>query len=171
MKFTRSAETGEGPNGGATLPLKSRSLADVPPAIPKRPGPVIPAQENGFNRFVGQNLPRMDDSDGRKLIVGRDISLNGTINSCQKLVVEGTVETNISECEELEIAKGGLFKGDAKIGVADIAGEFIGSITAELVILRSSGVISGNLSYTELEVERGAEISGDISKIIGESQS
>lgn len=101
--------------------------------------------------------------EGKKLVVGRDISLNGKISSCEKLVVEGTVEADITDCRELEVAEGGLFKGEAVVDVAEIAGEFAGSVTAhDLLILRASGKISGTVSYGRLEVERGGEISGDI---------
>ena len=81
------------------------------------------------------------------------------------------METNISECRELEISSGGLFKGEAKIEIAEIAGEFVGSLSANLLILRKSGRVSGRLTYGQLEVERGGEISGDISKIEGTTES
>jgi cytoskeletal protein CcmA (bactofilin family) len=102
-------------------------------------------------------------SDGKKLIVGREIALNGQISSCEKLVVEGRVEANMSECHEIEIAESGTFKGSAEIEVAEISGTFEGSITArDLLIVRSTGRVTGSICYGRLEIERGGEIEGDV---------
>jgi cytoskeletal protein CcmA (bactofilin family) len=109
--------------------------------------------------------------DGKKLIVGRDIALSGAISSCEKLVVEGRVEANMSECTEMEIAESGTFKGSAEIEVAEISGAFEGSITArDLLIVRSTGRVTGTVRYGRLEIERGGEIDGDV-KVLSTDQS
>jgi cytoskeletal protein CcmA (bactofilin family) len=103
------------------------------------------------------------DEEGKKLIVGRDIALNGEIKSCDKLVVEGHVEANISDCRVIEIAEGGSFKGMAEIDTAEISGVFDGSITArELLVVRATGRITGKVRFGQLEIERGGEITGDV---------
>jgi hypothetical protein len=48
------------------------------------------------------------------MIVGREIVLSGDIRSCNKLVVEGSVEAILDECRDMEIAESGLFKGNAE---------------------------------------------------------
>jgi len=153
------------------LRLKGRIPDDVPPAMPVRPPPMLIQNSTGFSRLPQSESKLGGDANGKKLLIGRDISLSGTSSSCEKLIVEGMVETNISECRELEIASGGLFKGEAKIEIADIAGEFVGSLSADLLILRKSGRVSGDLTYGQLEVERGGEITGNISKIEGNTES
>ena len=52
--------------------------------------------------------------------------------------------------------------------MAEIAGEFVGSLSADLLKLRSSGRISGDLNYGKLEVELGGEIIGNLSRIKGD---
>ena len=102
-------------------------------------------------------------NEGKKLVVGREISLSGSINACEKLVVEGRVEANISDCREIEVADGGTFKGEAEIEVAEIKGIFEGALIArELLMVRASGRVSGNIRYGRLEVERGGQIEGDV---------
>jgi cytoskeletal protein CcmA (bactofilin family) len=109
-------------------------------------------------------------SDGKKLIVGREIALSGAISSCEKLVVEGRVEADMSECHEIEIAESGTFKGAAEIEVAEISGAFEGSITArDLLIVRSTGRVTGTIRYGRLEIERGGEIRGDV-QVLGADQ-
>lgn len=117
-------------------------------------------------RSVGGNY----GSDGKKLIVGREIALSGAISSCEKLVVEGRVEADMSECHEIEIAESGTFKGAAEIEVAEISGAFEGSITArDLLIVRSTGRVTGTIRYGRLEIERGGEIRGDV-QVLGADQ-
>ena len=55
--------------------------------------------------------PRRSDGEVRKLTVGREITLSGEITSCDKLIIEGSVEANLNNCRDVEIAETGLFKG------------------------------------------------------------
>ncbi len=104
-----------------------------------------------------------DLRDGRKLIVGREISLNGEINTCDHLVVEGTVRATIKEGQTLEIAHRGLFEGTVEINEATIAGTFEGNIRVlDRLYVKSTGVIRGTIEYGEMEVEAGARIDGQI---------
>ena len=106
-------------------------------------------------------------SDQRRLIVGRDISLNGEIGSCDVLVVEGTVEAKLREGRSIEIAESGLFKGAIEIDEADIGGRFEGDIIVRgRLTVRSTGSIHGSIKYGELAVEAGALLNGDIGKYI-----
>src|SRR5260370_29154711 len=66
------------------------------------------------------------DAETRKLIVGREISLSGEITACDRLVVEGSVEANLANCRDIDIAKGGLFKASASIDAAEVRGRFEG---------------------------------------------
>jgi cytoskeletal protein CcmA (bactofilin family) len=63
----------------------------------------------------------------------------------------------------LEIAGGGCFKGKASIERAEISGEFEGElIVSKRLLIRSSGHVSGTVTYGEIEIERGGQISGTI---------
>jgi cytoskeletal protein CcmA (bactofilin family) len=102
------------------------------------------------------------DANARMLIVGREIVVSGEINSCDCLIVEGTVKANIA-CNELRIAKGGVFVGSATVADAEIVGRFEGELKISRHLkLRTGGKIHATLRYKEIEIERGGEISGDI---------
>jgi cytoskeletal protein CcmA (bactofilin family) len=102
------------------------------------------------------------DLGARKLVVGREIVVSGEIASCEALVVEGTVRASV-DCKDLQIAASGLFTGKATVAHAEIFGRFEGELTVtERLMVRASGKISAKLRYNEIEVERGARISGDI---------
>jgi cytoskeletal protein CcmA (bactofilin family) len=107
-----------------------------------------------------------DTEATRKLVVGREISLNGEISTCDYLVVEGTVEARVREGRRIEIAESGLFKGTVEIDDADIAGRFEGDIIARgRLRVRSTGSITGKVQYGELEIEAGGRIDGSISSL------
>ena len=170
MKFTRQSEKRETPvKKDTTLSLKSGTPKDIPPAMPARQPPTIPSGGSGYSASYEDRYLNADDKKGKKLLIGADICLSGEISSCEKLVVEGKVEANIMDCRELVVSEGGLLRGEAKIEIADIAGEFAGNITStDLLILRSTGRITGTINYGRLEVECGGEIKGDIISGSGE---
>jgi cytoskeletal protein CcmA (bactofilin family) len=99
----------------------------------------------------------------RRLIVGRDISLTGEINSCHHLMVEGSIEAKLKDCRIIEVAEGGVFKGSAEIDEAEIGGRFDGDLSVRgRLRVRGSGVISGSIRYGELEVETGGRLIGTV---------
>ena len=165
------------PPAGAPIPGSSykpadipRRTVDLPGTAPRRPegygapAPVpaaAPAPVTAPTPAPAASLA----SDQRRLIVGRDISLNGEIGSCDVLVVEGTVEAKLREGRSIEIAETGLFKGAVEIDEADIGGRFEGDIVVRgRLTVRSTGSIHGSIKYGELTVEAGALLNGDIGK-------
>ena len=103
------------------------------------------------------------ETDHKKLIVGRDIFLNGEIRTCDTLVVEGKVEAVLSDCRNIEIAGAGEFKSAAEVENADISGRFDGDLTCRnRLTIRATGKVLGKIRYGQLEAERGGIISGQI---------
>ncbi len=104
-----------------------------------------------------------DETQPRRLVVGKDITVRGEITSCDILIVEGTVKADIADCRTMQIAKGGLYIGTAAVETAEIHGRFEGELTvANRLTLRSSGQISAKVRCNQIEVEAGGNLSGDI---------
>ena len=167
QKSTAAAKEGSDTGDKAgTSALKGRPAQTMPAAAMPRPGvmrPEIVRRAREYGTTPADDRSMGSYGDGKKLIVGRDIELNGKIRSCEKLVVEGKVEANISECREIEISESGTFVGEADIEVAEISGTFEGTINArDLLIVRSTGRITGTIRFGRLEVERGGQIEGDV---------
>ena len=162
------------PPAGAPIPGSSykptdipRRTVDLPGTAPRRPegyGTPAPAPAAAPAPVAPVSAASLA-SDQRRLIVGRDISLNGEIGSCDVLVVEGTVEAKLREGRSIEITETGLFKGAVEIDEADIGGRFEGDIVVRgRLTVRSTGSIHGSIKYGELTVEAGALLNGDIGK-------
>ena len=157
----------------ATVAPLGRNPAPVPPRTPEaarqggeaaRPAeaPRRPA-EVPANPVPAVGGLRRSETDVRTLIVGREISLSGEINSCNKLVVEGSVEANLQKCRDVDISETGLFKGSASIDEAEVRGRFEGNLTVrKRLLIRSTGKVTGTIRYGQIEIECGGQISGDI---------
>lgn len=110
--------------------------------------------------------PVQEHADKRTLVVGRGISLQGTIQDAQRLVVEGTVEAQLLNATELAVSPGGTFKGEVEVDSAEVAGTLDGAVTARgNLIVRSTGRIVGTARCRRLQVEDGGQISGRIEMI------
>lgn len=169
-------------SGNRTAPAqeteKGRAMADEADdlGLPIRPArtptaPVIPPRltdmprPGGESRAAGETpaASRPEPVERRHMIVGREISLAGDIANCDRLVVEGSVEANLHDCRELNIAEGGLFKGNASIEEAEVHGRFEGELVVrKRLLIRAAGHVSGTVAYGELEIERGGKISGTV---------
>jgi cytoskeletal protein CcmA (bactofilin family) len=160
------------PGPAATIAPLARTPAPVLPRVPDQPRPpsepVRPA-DSAVRPGVPAPPPRPSDGDLRKLIVGREISLSGEITSCDKLIVEGSVEANLQNCHDVELAESGLFKGSATIDEIEVRGRFEGSlIVRKRLMIRATGRVSGTIRYGQIEIECGGQISGDIQAHTGD---
>lgn len=115
--------------------------------------------------------PVRDPAERRTLVVGRGISVQGTVADAERLVVEGTVESTMIHATELSIAPGGIFKGEIEVEDSEIAGTIDGTLTARgSLVVRSSGRVLGTARCRRLQVEDGGQITGRIEMISEQAQ-
>jgi cytoskeletal protein CcmA (bactofilin family) len=166
-----AAATGDtAENDLSAPPLKpfSKHGSHTPAKPPSRPvnyHPEVPRRVADIPGMTRRSEPRRTgaDSEARRLVVGREITLSGEITSCEKLVVEGHVEVTIPDSRVLEVTSTGLFRGRAEVDEADIAGRFEGDLIArDRLAVRAGGKVSGTIRYGRIVIESGGEISGDM---------
>lgn len=168
----------------ASVTPVARTPAAVPPRVPEmaRPPAESPRPPEPPRRAVTEPIPapvapppasapppspsptpRRAEAGLRQLTVGREISLSGEIASCDTLIVEGSVEANLQNCRDVDIAESGQFKGSAEIDNADVRGVFEGNlIVRKRLLIRSGGQVSGTVRYGQIEIELGGQICGDV---------
>ena len=96
------------------------------------------------------------------LHVGRGLKLEGKIQSCDALVIEGDVQATI-ESGTLTITETGEVRGDATVDEAEINGKFDGTLVVrKCLTINATGRITGTVRYGELRVEQGGQVSGEI---------
>lgn len=112
------------------------------------------------------------EGGGSKLTVGPNIKLKGVeITDCDTLVVEGTVEATM-DSRVIQITEQGAFRGTAEIDIAEIHGEFDGSLTVrEKLVIFSTGKVTGKIRYGKVVIEEGGQLSGEISVGVGGARS
>jgi cytoskeletal protein CcmA (bactofilin family) len=116
---------------------------------------------NGNIGYVGSPTDEMS-----RLIIARDITLNGDISACSYLVIEGIVQADSFSARRMDILDSGLFRGNAAVQDCVIAGRFEGklSVLGRLTV-KPTGQICGEVEYGVLEVEAGAKIEGQMTSI------
>lgn len=100
---------------------------------------------------------------GSQLTVGPNIKLKGVeITDCDTLVVEGTVEATM-DSRVIKIAEQGAFRGSADIDIAEIHGEFDGTLTVrQKLVIYSTGKVNGKIRYGKVVIEEGGQLAGEI---------
>ncbi len=148
----------------ARTPFSAPSLA-VPstPAPPPAPAPTMTASLVAPPRPVPVPDRVREAPERRTLVVGRGISVQGTVADAERLVVEGTVEASMIHATELSIAQGGVFKGEVEVEDAEIGGTIDGTLTVRgNLVVRATGKVLGTARCRRLQVEDGGQITGRI---------
>ncbi len=118
---------------------------------------------NSSSANIGHNS---QNADAKRLVIGEGISISGDIDSCDYLVVEGSVKSDFKGSNRIDISKTGEFTGAIETQEADVAGNFEGTLIVNgRLTVRSTGKISGTIYYKELAVDSGAVIDGQINAI------
>lgn len=101
-----------------------------------------------------QKLPQVSEIN----VIGKNTTIIGDIISEGDFRIDGVVEGNVKTNGKIVIGESGTVTGKINCTEADIAGEFSGEFNASnLLTLKSSAKISGDVVISKLAVEPGAE--------------
>lgn len=115
---------------------------------------------------AGRPTGRAEAGEKRVLQLGKGISIQGSVTEAERIVIEGTMESQLLQCQELAISHSGVFKGEVQVEDADIAGVFDGTLTATgNLIIRATGRVLGVARSRRLSVEDGGQLSGRMEMI------
>ena len=108
---------------------------------------------------MGKNYTEIDSNTINLLSTGTTI--NGDITSNSDIRIDGILTGNLSTKGRLVIGESGKIKGEISCKNADISGVVEGSIVvAELLTLKATSVISGDIVIGKLAVEPGCKFNG-----------
>lgn len=139
--------------GRTPYPAPATPPATMPPGLMPPGGAMRP--------MTGR--PNREPAERRTLVVGKGISVQGTVQDAERLVVEGTVEASMINAAELSISPGGVFRGEVEVEDAEVAGTIDGTLTARgNLVVRSTGRVLGTARCRRLQVEDGGQITGRI---------
>lgn len=103
------------------------------------------------------------EADGKRLVVGKQVSIKGEISGCERLVVDGHVDAAVSGVKTLDVTANGTFRGSAEVETAAIAGTYDGDLKVSGHLdIAASGVVTGKVVYKTIAVANGGRILGTI---------
>lgn len=108
----------------------------------------------------GSAQPERGIGAGSKIVIGSGVQVTGTIGRCASISVQGELKSEGVNCEALNIAPEGHFAGSATVAIAEIQGTFQGRLIAGVLTIQSSAKVDADIEYGELQIERGATVSG-----------
>jgi cytoskeletal protein CcmA (bactofilin family) len=147
-----------------TLPKEALTMSNTRSHFPTPPGGAnSSSSSNTAPQQSVRTTLRGDAAERRVLVIGKGISISGTISDAERVVVEGTLESQLVRAAEFSIAPGGFFKGEAEVDEAEVAGTLEGTITARASLqVRAPGKLFGVARCRRLQVEDGGQISGKV---------
>ncbi|MFM7780052.1 MAG: polymer-forming cytoskeletal protein [Alphaproteobacteria bacterium] len=143
------------PAAAVVPPAASAAATTAKPTIAPSPAarPTTPT--------AGRPIGRAEAGEKRVLQLGKGISIQGSVTEAERIVIEGTMESQLLQCQELAISHSGVFKGEVQVEDADIAGVFDGTLTATgSLIIRATGRVLGVARSRRLSVEDGGQLTG-----------
>ena len=143
------------PAAAVVPPAASAAATPAKPTIAPSPAarPTMPT--------AGRPTGRAEAGEKRVLQLGKGISIQGSVTEAERIVIEGTMESQLLQCQELAISHSGVFKGEVQVEDADIAGVFDGTLTATgSLTIRATGRVLGVARSRRLSVEDGGQLTG-----------
>ncbi|TNE82140.1 MAG: polymer-forming cytoskeletal protein [Bacteroidetes bacterium] len=95
-------------------------------------------------------------------LIGVGTTITGDINSGGDLRIDGTVRGNVNSKARLVLGPNGKIEGDIQAQNADVQGSVKGKVmVSEILFLKATALINGDIITNKLVVENGAEFNGN----------
>ncbi len=105
-----------------------------------------------------------DNNQNGCLTVGEGVKLTGNVVVPDIASISGTIEGEIT-AREILVGSTGVLKGKVTADVVDVRGEIHDNLTAnKSLFIRSTGKVVGTVQYTEIEIEKGGDLQGNLLK-------
>jgi cytoskeletal protein CcmA (bactofilin family) len=96
-------------------------------------------------------------------VIGRGITIRGSLSGSEPLVIEGIVEGTISLENHLTVEATGKLLADLEIQTVTVNGEVQGNITAQqMVSIKAGASVVGNIQAPRVVIEDGAVFKGSV---------
>lgn len=97
--------------------------------------------------------------------IGKGVTIKGQINAPDVIVVDGTVEGDVT-ARSIRVGVSGVIKGNVTSEDADVHGSLSEKVEVrEFLLVRATGRIEGNVSCGDVQVEKGAVLAGGVFSI------
>jgi cytoskeletal protein CcmA (bactofilin family) len=148
-----------------TSPTNSQATPNTSP----QEMPQSQLQDDSSQDLATQKQPisSMQQSATRSgsLVVEEGVRLEGSLNIPDMATVSGLIEGNLT-AHALFVQKTGEIFGQVNCQLADIAGHIESHLQVhDFLTLRSTAIITGDVFYKEIAIEKGARITGKFTRL------
>ena len=106
-----------------------------------------------------------DTNPAGSLLVGEGVLMNGTIKVPGLATIDGKIEGAIT-ADTIYITGNGGVKGKTTANHIRVGGELADTTVAnKTLVIESVGVITGSITYADLEIKKGGSLQGSIFKV------
>jgi cytoskeletal protein CcmA (bactofilin family) len=106
-----------------------------------------------------------EGSKDKSIFIGAGVVFKGSINAPNQAIISGTVEGDLV-AKDVLIGAAGVVTGTTEADFIDVKGELNQSISSKSVlIVRNTGKVTGDVTYGEIEIERGGKIKGTMKQV------
>ncbi|MBI3527509.1 MAG: polymer-forming cytoskeletal protein [Betaproteobacteria bacterium] len=106
-----------------------------------------------------------DDNHNGCLVVGEGVKLSGNFVVPNSASISGTIDGDLT-AREILVGNTGVLKGKVTADLVDVRGEIHENVTStKALFVRSTGKVIGEIQYAEIEIEKGGDLQGNLSKI------
>jgi len=135
---------------------------DSSPGKPIKPIDISPENISMALSPITQNQASLKAED---LVVGEGVVLTGTLQVPNMALVSGVINGDL-KVHSLTVGRTGKIEGKIDCQIADIAGHVKDDLHVhELLFIRATATLSGNILYKDIEIEKGAKISGQLNAL------
>lgn len=100
--------------------------------------------------------------NNRQAVIQADTVIKGEIRNCRQIEIYGYVEGELA-AESLLVHESGTFYGTVRTDRAEILGSLQGEVfVRNLINIRASGSVNGNVQYGQLAMEMGGNLSAEL---------
>lgn len=99
------------------------------------------------------------------LFVGNGVIMTGTVTVPGLAEIDGAFE-GVLKAQSINVTTHGVVNGTTEAGHVRVEGQVNNTLkAANTLLIESSGKVSGDISYADLEIRRGGDIQGSITII------
>ena len=100
-------------------------------------------------------LGKTNDTENAKSVISSDMKIKGKISADGDLVLLGSVVGDI-KCHSLSVEDTGTLKGNIDADVVSVSGKCDGQVSGDVISIKSTGKITGEVFYENISIEEGA---------------
>ncbi len=112
-------------------------------------------------KIFSDSKPATPTATAISSIIGQDMTIVGDLTFQSKIQLDGNLQGNLTGTH-LVLSETGRITGDVVAETVVCFGHFDGNVTVGKLFLKKSGVINGRVETSDLSVESGGILNGEI---------